>query len=153
MIIRFWVLFEGFGLLRRKNMIEPRCQTWVGRGRSSSTLGDRATAWARISIANVFKNVNWNFRHVTCVCRATHDRSQVASYIVLTELAVKNNGRSWIFNFSLLFTLRVFIVQTTACAAKRKWSAWKRLCKAERAAMTLEHFKERMIIFEYYNGR
>ena len=47
----------------------------------------------------------------------------------------------------------MFIVQATACAAERNRSAWKRLCKAERAAMTLGHFKERMIIAEYNNGR
>ena len=43
------------------------------------------------------------------------------------------------------------IVHATACAAERNCSAWKLLCKAERVAMTLEHFKERMIIAEYYN--
>ena len=49
--------------------------------------------------------------------------------------------------------LRVLIVPATACAAERNWSAWKRLCKAERAGMTLELFKERMMVAEYYNCR
>jgi hypothetical protein len=31
-------------------------------------------------------------------------------------------------------------------------SLWKRLCKAERASMTLVHAKQRMEIAEYYNG-
>ena len=57
------------------------------------------------------------------------------------------------FNFSLFVALRVFVVQATACAAERNWSAWKRLCKAERAATTLEYFIERLIIAEFYNGR
>jgi hypothetical protein len=47
---------------------------------------------------------------------------------------------------------RALIVHATACAAERNWSAWKRLCKAERASMTLEHFKQRMMVSEYYNG-
>ena len=32
------------------------------------------------------------------------------------------------------------------------WKRWKRLCKAERAAMTLDHLKECMMVAEYYNG-
>ena len=48
--------------------------------------------------------------------------------------------------------LRALIVHATACSVERNWSAWKRLCKAERATMTLEHCQERMMIAEWYNG-
>ena len=47
---------------------------------------------------------------------------------------------------------RALAFHATACAVERNWSAWKRLCKAERASMTLEHAQQRMDIGEWYNG-
>ena len=42
--------------------------------------------------------------------------------------------------------LRVVIVHTAAFAAERNWSAWKCLCAAQHASMSLEHFKEPVIV-------
>ena len=62
---------------------------WVGRRRSNSTLGDRATAWVTKSIEKLLNNAGWNFWHFTYDCGSTNDGSWVTSYImiVLTELA------------------------------------------------------------------
>ena len=51
-----------------------------------------------------------------------------------------------------LGALCVLIAHVTTRASKRKWSAWKRLYKAERAAITLDKFQEHMVIAENYNG-
>ena len=39
-----YIFLNGLALLRRNNMVEACCQTWVGRGRSNLTLGDQFTA-------------------------------------------------------------------------------------------------------------
>ena len=47
---------------------------------------------------------------------------------------------------------RALALHPTACAAERNWSAWRRLCKVERASLSLESAWMRMEIAEFYNG-
>lgn len=65
-----------------------------------------------------------------------------------------NDGGAEHAGFPILAAVaaRALVLHATACAVERNWSAWKRLCKAERAAMTLENAQQRMAIAEFYNG-
>ena len=79
---------------------------------------------------------------------------QDVSFAVLREIkemgAAKSKSKMYYWRLSAA-ALRVLIVHANACATERNWSAWKRLCKAERAAMTLYHFIKRIMTAEY-NG-
>ena len=153
MIINISMLFKGLGLLRRTNMMEPCWLTSVGRGWSNSAFRHRATPWVRTSTEILFYDAVWTIRHVNCVCGATHDRSWVTSYIVLSELIELQTRDQLLFHISILFQFRVFIEHATACAVQCNWSAWKYLCKVERATMTNDYLEQRIIISGYCSGR
>lgn len=95
----------------------------------------------------------WLFDNSGKACEPATDRANRARLRLWARMgkAVSSTHSGW--PILSLIARRVLVVHATACAAERNWSAWKRLCKAERASMTLEHFKQRMMVAEYYNGR
>ena len=148
MTIDIWIFFKDFGLLRCTNMMELRCQTWTGRGPSNLTLGDCTTSWARTSTENICYYASWKLRHVTSICGGTHDRSWVKIYIVLTELALLHTNFYFISHF---WSHSVYLERMRLHVPPSATRTLVSMCVS--VLPWLDHFKECMIITEYYSGR
>jgi hypothetical protein len=97
---------------------------------------------------------DWLFDSSGKACAPACEVGQRARLRIWAHMGEKVTGEGAHAGWPILSAIaqRALIVHATACASERNWSAWKRLCKAERASMTLEHFKQRLLVAEYYNG-
>jgi hypothetical protein len=97
----------------------------------------------------------WLFDSSGKACAPASPQSHRARLRVWARMAKPETGDNAHDGWPILSEIarRALTAHASACAAERNWSAWKRLCKAERASMTLEHFKQRMLVAEFYNGR